>query len=82
VLAPQEVLVHKGVSHMTDDELREFMKAADHNGDGRIDYHEFVEANRKLLGLPKKRKDGSAYRLVQKSARNLFTHKENGAGAL
>ena len=23
--------------------------------DGKIDYHEFVEANRKLLGLPKKR---------------------------
>ncbi|KAL3915963.1 MAG: hypothetical protein SGPRY_007017 [Prymnesium sp.] len=70
----QEVLMHTGLARMSDEEVQDFLDRADGNRDGRIEYHEFVEAQRRLLGLPKKRKHGgAAYQVSSQSLRNLIS---------
>mmetsp|Transcript_63725 Transcript_63725/g.142129 ORF Transcript_63725/g.142129 Transcript_63725/m.142129 type:complete len:202 (+) Transcript_63725:752-1357(+) len=51
-----ELLMHRGLGEMTDEERGKFLQDADIDQDGRIDFEEFIEANRKLLGLPRKTK--------------------------
>ena len=46
--------MHRGLGEMTFP--GKFLQDADIDQDGRIDFEEFIEANRKLLGLPRKTK--------------------------
>ena len=44
-------LTQKGLNRMTEEEVDSFVTGADANGDGRIQYEEFVSANRARLRL-------------------------------
>jgi len=44
-------LTQKGLNRMTEEEVDSFVTGADANGDGRIQYDEFVSANRARLRL-------------------------------
>ena len=54
-----EVLLRKSGFQFTDKVVEEMIQICDINHDGVIEYHEFVEANRKMLGLSKRRRPGA-----------------------